>query len=160
VDDRGRPVALKILPPELAAQPGKLERFRSEARSGAKLRHKNIVRLYELGEAAGTYFLALEFVDGIDLHRYIEQHGQLDPREPVRILIQATRALEHLNRHGIVHRDIKPANFLVSFHPDPLGRGQRLVVKLADLGLALEANDADFKVTRDGTTVGTVDYLA
>jgi serine/threonine-protein kinase len=160
IDSLGREVALKILPPDLAALPGKLERFRAEARSAAKLRHKNIVRLYEVGEADNTHYLALEFVDGIDLHRYIEQQGQLEPKESVRILIQAVRALEHLDKHSIVHRDIKPANFLISFRPNPNGRRPKLLVKLIDLGLALEASDTDFHVTKDGTTVGTVDYLA
>jgi serine/threonine protein kinase len=160
-DDHGKEFALKILPPDLvAARPDKLERFRNEARSGAKLRHKNIVRLYELGEADGIYFLVLEYVDGIDLQRYIDEHGRLDAKESLRILIQATRALEYLHKRGVVHRDVKPANFLIAFRQDILTGAARPVVKLIDLGLALEGSDTEFKVTRDGTTVGTVDYLA
>src|SRR5262245_35851185 len=86
---RGRPVALKILPPELAGQPDKLERFRREAKHGARLRHKNIVRIYEFCEVGGTYFLVLELVDGIDLYEYTQQKGKLGPREARRILAQA-----------------------------------------------------------------------
>jgi serine/threonine protein kinase len=152
--ERGREVALKILPPELAAQPDKLERFRREARHGTGLRHKNIVRIYEFCEVGTTFFLVLELVHGIDLHEYIKQKGKLDPREARRIIVQAARALDYLHKKGLVHRDIKPANFLLTRQ---LGQ---LVVKLTDLGLAREANDAEFRVTRDGTTVGTVDYMA
>jgi serine/threonine protein kinase len=152
--ERGREVALKILPPELAAQPDKLERFRREARHGTGLRHKNIVRIYEFCEVGDTFFLVLELVHGIDLHEYIKQKGKLEPREARRIIVQAARALDYIHRKGLVHRDIKPANFLLTRQ---LGQ---TVVKLTDLGLAREVNDEDFRVTRDGTTVGTVDYMA
>ena len=76
--DLHRDVALKILSPELAAKPAALERFRREARHAARLRHENIVTVYEFGSATGTWFLALEFVDGIDLSEYINRKGRLD----------------------------------------------------------------------------------
>src|SRR5260370_24408995 len=106
-----RDVALKILSPEMAAKPGLLERFRREARHAARLRHENIVAIYECGETGDTHFLALEFVDGIDLAAYIERKGKLDPEEARVITVQATRALVHAHSQGIIHRDIKPSNF-------------------------------------------------
>src|SRR5437667_7724784 len=75
--DLGREVALKILTPELASKPALIERFQREARHIAQLRHRNIVKIYEFGEACGTYFLALEFVNGIDLYDYITRKGHL-----------------------------------------------------------------------------------
>src|SRR5262249_50707804 len=137
-----------------AAKPAMLERFHREARSAAKLRHENIVRIYECGEANGTHFLALEFIDGIDLHEYINRKGKLPPDEVRLILLQAANALTHAHKKGIIHRDIKPSNFLITLKND------QPVVKLTDLGLARETRQDDFRVTRDGTTVGTVDYMA
>lgn len=150
----GRLVALKVLDTSLAEKPNTLERFRREARHAAKLSHKNIVTLYEYGQASGRHYLALEYVDGIDLYDYIERKGRLAPEESRRILIQAVQALDHAYQQGITHRDIKPSNFLLTRDHD------RMRVKLTDLGLARKAGEEDFRVTRAGSTVGTVDYLA
>jgi serine/threonine protein kinase len=153
--ESGREVALKILAPEVAAaKPAILERFIREARSAAKLRHENIVTLYEFDEDRGTYYLAMELVEGKDLHDYISRKGKLSARRALKILVQAARALDHAHQVGIVHRDIKPANFLIS------RRDGHLVVKLTDLGLAREASDEEFRVTREGSTVGSIDYMA
>jgi serine/threonine protein kinase len=152
--ETGQAVALKILSPTLAANPGALERFRREARHGAKLRQENVVSLYEFGEANGTWYQALEFVDGFDLLEYIRRKGVLDPDEAVSFLIQATRALELLHQHQIVHRDIKPSNFLVT------EASGRKIIKLTDLGVARAMDSDEFRVTQDGRTVGTIDYMA
>lgn len=149
-----RIVALKILQAELAAKPLLLERFRREARHAARLRHENIVTIYEYGVYRDTHYLALEFVDGTDLDDLIEQRGRLDPEEVRQIGVQAARALAHAHKHGVIHRDIKPANFLLTQVDG------RMIIKLADFGLARIENDDDFKVTRDGSTVGTIDYIA
>jgi serine/threonine-protein kinase len=150
----GREVALKVLPPEAARKKTLLERFRREALHGAKLRHENIVALFDCGESNGFYFLALEYIDGVDLFRYITRRGQLDVKEAQDLIVQATKALAHLHQHGIVHRDIKPSNFLVA------QKDGRPLLKLIDLGLSREVNDEEFRVTRAGTTLGTVDYMA
>ncbi len=150
-----RVVAIKVLPPELAANPALVERFRREARHAAKLRHKNIVTIFEAAEAQGTHFLVMEYVEGTDLHEYIERKGKLDPEKARLIVMQAAKALDHAHRAGLVHRDVKPSNFL-------LGKGEdgRIFVKLTDLGLAREVSDEQFRVTRTGTTVGTIDYIS
>src|SRR6516225_9764469 len=152
--ETGQLVALKILSPALAASPVALERFRREARHGAKLHQENVVGIHEFGEANGTWFLALEFVDGIDLMDYTGRHGVLDPDEAVSFLIQAARALEILHQNQIVHRDIKPSNFLVTEVDG------RKIIKLTDLGVARAMDTEEFRVTRDGRTVGTIDYMA
>src|SRR5262245_36576728 len=150
----GRDVALKVLPKEMASNPGALERFRREAGNAAKLHHENIVSIYEFGEEKGTWYLALEFVEGIDLFEYIQRKERLDPEEARRITIQAALALQHAHQRGIVHRDIKPSNFLVTRKND------RMIVKMTDLGPRREAKPDAPRVTRDGSTVGTVDYMA
>jgi hypothetical protein len=147
-------VALKVLTAEMAAKPGMVKRFRREGESALQLQHENIVKVFEYSTCGGTSFIAMEFVDGIDLLDYIDANGPLDPEESRQIMIQACRALKHAYEHGIVHRDIKPSNFLVAH------KKGRLIVKLTDLGLARQPSTEDFRVTRSGTTVGTVDYMA
>ncbi len=149
-----RELALKVLTPDMAAKPAMLERFKREAKHAAKLRHDNIVTIYEFGESNGTYFIAMEFVDGIDLHEFITKKKGLEPEESRQIMLQAVKALQHAHNHGIIHRDIKPSNFLLT------RKNGRVVVKMTDMGLAREVNNEEFRVTRAGTTVGTVDYIA
>ncbi|HEX5273095.1 MAG TPA: serine/threonine-protein kinase, partial [Gemmataceae bacterium] len=149
-----REVALKVLPPDMAGKPNALERFRREARNAARLRHENIVTIYEFSQAATTFYLAMELVEGIDLQEYISRKGRLDPEEARLIALQAARALEHAHSQGVVHRDVKPSNFLLA------RKGDVLVVKMSDFGLARETGDEEARVTQDGHTVGTVDYMA
>lgn len=148
----GRVVALKVLEPSSARSEGVLRRFKDEARAAAMPQHENIVVLYEHGEADGFHYLALEFVKGKDLLYYIDQRGQLSNSFSLQVIKQAARALEHAHKHNFVHRDIKPSNFLVTKDKQ---------VKLTDMGLARQLEDIEEdRVTRDGTTVGTVDYMA
>jgi serine/threonine protein kinase len=151
-----RTVALKVLRGEVAKDDRFLERFRREARSTARLSHPNIVTLFEFGcdPEACLYYLVMELIEGSNLEDRITRKGRLPPEETRRILIQAAKALEHAFGQGIIHRDIKPSNFL-------LARGAgKTIVKLTDFGLALGGGDDEFKVTREGTTVGTIDYMA
>ena len=76
-----RDVALKVLTPELASKPLMIERFRREAKHAKKLRHANIVELYDFEQAGGQYFLVMEFIEGVDLHDYVDRKGMLDPEE-------------------------------------------------------------------------------
>src|SRR5262249_26689747 len=114
----------------------------------------NIVRVYDFDHVKDTWFLAMEFVDGIDLHDYVKRKGPLDPEEARQIIVQGCRALRHAYDQDVVHRDIKPSNFLV------IKKGSRLLVKLTDMGLARTVDEDLFRVTRAGTTVGTLDYMA
>jgi tRNA A-37 threonylcarbamoyl transferase component Bud32/tetratricopeptide (TPR) repeat protein len=152
----GRPVALKILTATQAELDLATERFRREARHAARLNHPNIVTLYEFGRdhKHDLSFLAFEFIHGIDLARYIASRGRLYPEEVRRILIQVARALAHAFEHGVVHRDIKPSNIMLT------RIAGKVRVKLTDLGLAITLGADEFRVTREGNTVGTIDYLA
>ncbi len=152
--DLKREVALKILNPELVVHPGIMERFRREARAAASLHHENIVGVYEFGEDKGSHFIAMEFVEGEDLHTYVHRKGRLAVDEACEVLEQALRALQHAHEQGVVHRDIKPSNFLITHKND------KLCLKLADMGLARQQREEDFRLTRAGTTVGTIDYMA
>jgi serine/threonine-protein kinase len=150
----GREVALKVLNPEMAAKPAMLERFRREFHAAERLAHDNIVRVYDFDHVKDTWFLAMEFVDGIDLHDYVKRKGLLDPEEARQIIVQGCRALRHAYDQDVVHRDIKPSNFLVT------KKAGRLLIKLTDMGLARTVDEDLFRVTRAGTTVGTLDYMA
>jgi serine/threonine protein kinase len=153
-EETGQPVALKILLPALAQNPRTLERFRREAGRYAKLSHEHIVRLHEFGEANGIHFLALDYVDGIDLHEYISRKGTLDADEACLLVTQAVRALAYLHQQNIIHRDVKPSNILITKKNDwP-------IIKLTDLGLAREISGDEIRLTRTGYMVGTIDYIS
>lgn len=152
--DLDRVVALKLLAKRFADRPEVITRFRSEARNAAKLKHENIVGVYEFGEVSGTHYLAMEFVDGVDLHEYVRKKRQLTPVEGLKFVTQAARALDHAHQQGLIHRDVKPPNFLVTKHED------KPLLKLTDFGLARVAHEREFSVTGDGLTVGTVDYIS
>ena len=147
-----RTVALKVLPKHKAENPTLVKRFKAEAQSAAHLKHDNIVTIYESGEADGFLYIALEFVDGIDVHNLVNKRGTIPVKRSVDIMKQVTRALQHAFERNIVHRDIKPANLLIR---------RDGTVKLADLGLARSVDETlETGITRAGTTVGTVDYMA
>lgn len=147
-----RTCALKVLPHEKAGNPTLVKRFKAEAQNAANLRHENIVTVYEAGEADGYLYIALEYVEGTDVGKLVEQRGTIPLKRSLSIVRQVAKALEHAYEQGIVHRDIKPGNLLVR---------RDGVVKLADMGLARSLDDnTDTSITRAGTTVGTVDYMS
>jgi predicted Ser/Thr protein kinase len=147
-----RLVALKILPPATAGDPGFAERFNREARALARLNHPNIVAVHDFGQAGTLHYLVMEFVDGGNL-RQIERAGRLAPEQALAIVPQICEALQFAHNEGIVHRDIKPENILL----DKKGR-----VKITDFGIAkmlgLTAEQAPLTGARD--VVGTPHYMA
>src|SRR5439155_26714962 len=122
-----RMVALKILPPDMAADPEVVRRFQQEARAAARLDHENIARVYYCGDDQGLYFISFEFVEGENLRALLDRRGPLPVSEAVHYLVQITLGLAHASARGVVHRDIKPSNIIVT----PDGRA-----KLVDMGLA------------------------
>jgi serine/threonine protein kinase len=121
-----RMVAVKILPPAVAADPTFAERFTREARALARLNHPHIVSVYDFGQVQGQYYFVMEYVDGANLRTAI-QAARLSAREALAIVPQICDALQYAHDEGVVHRDIKPENILI----DKRGR-----VKIADFGLA------------------------
>jgi serine/threonine-protein kinase len=149
--DSGHEVALKVLPRSLAKNPAMLQRFLREAKSAEALEHPNIVAIYDRGVDQGRHYLVLELVNGGDLQDRVRSEGPLQIDAAVDVIRSVAEGLKYAAERGLIHRDIKPANLLLS------DDGK---VKIIDLGLALRAEGEDERVTRDGTTVGTVDYMA
>ena len=149
--ETGVEVALKVLPRTLAQSPTLLQRFLREAKSAESLQHSNIVEIYDRGEDQGRHYLVLELVDGGDLHERVRSVGRLTAAEAIRVVRATALGLDYAATRGVIHRDVKPANILMD------GQGR---VKVTDLGLALQVDEEDERVTRDGTTVGTVDYMS
>lgn len=149
--ESGVVVAVKVLPRYLAKNPTLLQRFLREAKSAEALEHPNIVAIYDRGADQGRHYLVLEYVEGGDLHDRVKTMGPLGADQAIAIVRAAAEGLEYAASQGVIHRDVKPANLLLATN------GQ---VKITDLGLALQVEEEDERVTRDGTTVGTVDYMA
>ncbi len=147
----GVEVAIKVLPREMAKKPMILRRFLREAKNAEALQHPHIAAIYDRGEERGRHYLVLEYVDGGDLHERVRADGPLDPGPALDITRTVAEGLSYAAGRGVIHRDIKPANLLVT----PAG-----TAKIIDLGLALQTIEDDERVTRDGTTVGTVDFMA
>jgi serine/threonine protein kinase len=143
--DLEREVAIKVLHPSLTADPGVTERFRREAQLAARLRHPNIVSIYDIMGRAGLQWYTMELVPGANLAQVVQRDGPLSVDRAARLLTQALTALEHAHPLGLVHRDLKPENMLI----EPDGR-----LRITDFGLALALRgDARFggATSRSGT---------
>ncbi|QEL17092.1 serine/threonine protein kinase [Limnoglobus roseus] len=158
----GRLVALKVVRAHLMTNPTVLRRYKREAAAAAKLNHPNIVALLDADEAQGRYYLALEFVYGSDLSRMVKEFGPLPSSEAAEYIRQAALGLQHAHENNLIHRDIKPSNVLVSGERAQPGTGGVATVRILDMGLvrSLEDSPDTTEVTRDGTVVGTPDYMA
>jgi serine/threonine protein kinase len=144
-------VALKILPPDMAADPENVSRFHQEARSAAKLDHENVARVFYCGEDQRLHFIAFEFVEGDNLRTILERRGRLPVAEALHYVLQVAAGLAHAAQRGVVHRDIKPSNIIIT----PTGRA-----KLVDMGLARSLEPQDKGLTASGVTLGTFDYIS
>ncbi len=143
-----RPVALKLIAPELAEDERFRSRFLKEPRLAAALDHPHVVPIYEAGEYEGQLFLAMRYVEGRDLKSVIERDGRLAPEQALAVLTQVADALDAAHRRGLVHRDVKPANVLL----DEEGHAY-----LTDFGISKHVGGAS---TDTGRAVGTLDYLS
>jgi serine/threonine-protein kinase len=147
-----RPVALKVLRPSLAQDETYVKRFQREAQAAAALIHANIVQIYEVGQANGTYYIAQEYVQGVNLRQWTSRNGAPDLRLALVVMRQVTAALAKAAEHGIVHRDIKPENVLLTRSGE---------VKVADFGLARFQRAAEsVDLTQVGITVGSPLYMS
>ena len=139
-----REVAIKVLHPQLTADPGVMERFRREAQLAARLRHPNIVSVYDIQSRAGLQWYVMEFVPGANVAQLVKKEGPFPIQKTTRLLFEALSALEHAHALGLVHRDIKPENMLI----EPDGR-----LRITDFGLALALRGERFAgaTSRSGT---------
>lgn len=161
----GRPVALKVVRSHLMSNKTVLRRYKREASAAAAMDHPNIVTLIDADEAGGRYFLAMEYVEGSDLSRMVKENGPLPYQEAAEYIRQSALGLQHAHERGLIHRDIKPSNILVSGERALPGTDGVAQVKILDMGLVRSILDADdgmsrTELTRDGTVVGTPDYMA
>jgi serine/threonine-protein kinase len=142
-----RRVALKLLHRRFAEDPEFVERFKREASSAASLTHPNVVSVFDRGAWEGTYYIAMEYLDGRSLKQIIREEAPLDQLSAIDLTIQILRAARFAHQRGVVHRDIKPHNVIV----DAEGRA-----KVTDFGIA-RAGASD--MTETGSIMGTAQYL-
>jgi Tol biopolymer transport system component/tRNA A-37 threonylcarbamoyl transferase component Bud32 len=153
----GRDLAIKVLPPEFAADRERLARFEQEARAASALNHPNIITIFEVGEAAGTPYIAMEVVEGRSLRDLLDE-GKLPLRKAIGIAAQIADGLAAAHERGVVHRDLKPENVMVTKSGH---------VKLLDFGLAkltaVEQTEETMRMagqTHPGAVMGTVGYMS
>jgi serine/threonine-protein kinase len=154
-EDLGRRVAIKILNDRYANDDLFIERFRREAKAAAGLSHPNIVSIYDRGEAEGTYYIAMEVIEGRSLKELILTRGALPVAQSVAFAKQLLEALRFAHRHGIIHRDIKPHNVLVS--TDERAKRHETRLKVTDFGIARHGAS---QMTEAGSIMGTAQYLS
>jgi CheY-like chemotaxis protein len=172
-----RLVALKLFHNEYVGCPNATQRFYREIQAVAQLNHRNIVQTYDVGRFSGTHFLAMEYVDGLDLDRLVKEQSPLAIKVVRSFALQTARGLHHAHEQNLIHRDIKPSNLFATW-PDPssvtdqawsneagLRQLERATIKILDFGVALLYESADpSKVAaglmRDGRVGGTADFRA
>jgi serine/threonine protein kinase len=154
----GRVGALKILPPSFARDRDAVKRFRREVEAAGRVKHPNLVAAQDADEDRGVHFLVMDYVDGRDLDRIVQDRGPMQVNQAVDCLIQAARGLEAAHSQGIIHRDIKPANLMLE---------DSGTVRVLDLGLARIVDAANpfgksaaGRLTQSGMYMGTIDFMA
>jgi len=144
-----RVVALKLIRPELAKNPDVLRRFKQELILARQVTHKNVIRIFDLGQSDGIKFITMDFVEGQDLRQLLAEKGKLAPEQAARIMLQICRALEAAHAERVIHRDLKPQNIML----DASGR-----VYVMDFGIARSAYLPG--MTQTGALIGTPEYMS
>jgi tetratricopeptide (TPR) repeat protein/predicted Ser/Thr protein kinase len=144
-----RVVALKTIHPELAATPLMMKRFKQEVLLAQKITHKNVVRIFDIGEDQGTTFITMDFIEGVSLKDVIRERGAFPPTEAVAMIREVCKALEAAHSEGVIHRDLKPQNIMID-------KEQKVVVM--DFGIARSAESSG--ATQTGSLLGTPDYMS
>jgi len=151
-----KPVAVKLINPDLVTSPEMAGRFQREARAASQLDHPNIATVHDLGQTEdGTLYIAMEFIEGVSLKDLIRQEGQLPSDRIVAFLRQIAGALQAAHRRGIVHRDLKPQNIMVT-----TGSDGREAAKLLDFGIAKMFDEEATQLTATGLSIGTPQYMS
>jgi serine/threonine-protein kinase len=146
-----RVVAIKILPKRLSEDQDFVARFYKEGRAAAKLNHNNIVQAIDVGEYGGHHYFVMEYVDGWTVYDDLAKKRRYDEAQALDIITQIARALEHAHARGFIHRDVKPKNIMMT---------KDGVAKLADMGLARQASDAEAATAEKGRAFGTPYYIS
>ncbi len=144
-----RKVAIKVLAPHLIWEEGFVERFLREARAAARIKHPNIVIVYDVGQEQERFYFVMEYIEGQTLGELIRRQGALPIEDVLSILHPLADALDYAHQHGLIHRDIKPGNILI---------GEGLRVTLTDFGIARAAEET--RLTTTGTLMGTPEYMS
>jgi tetratricopeptide (TPR) repeat protein len=144
-----RVVALKVIRPELTTNPDILKRFKQELILARQVTHRNVIRIFDLGQADGLKFITMEFLEGQDLRVELMKRGKFSPEDAARIILQISRALEVAHGEGVVHRDLKPQNIML----DANGRAY-----VMDFGIARSAYLPG--MTQTGALIGTPEYMS
>lgn len=145
-----RLVAIKVIRPELARYPDVLQRFKQELILARQVTHRNVIRIFDLGEAEGIKFITMEYIEGRDLKSLIREKRKFEPKEAVEIMAQVCRALEAAHSEGVIHRDLKPQNIMVD---------SQAKVSVMDFGIA-RSMDMGAGMTQTGALVGTIEYMS
>ena len=148
-----RPVAIKVLPPELSADRSVVQRFQREAKTAAKLDHPHIIPIHRVESEDGLHYIVMKLVPGRSLEAVLATGARVPLPFALRVLREAASALGHAHRHGVVHRDVKPANIM-------LDADDRVV--LTDFGISKASRDgrASTQLTQSGAVIGTPHYMA
>ncbi|HKL89076.1 MAG TPA: protein kinase, partial [Salinibacter sp.] len=148
-ENLGREVALKVLPQGMTHDRKMLERFHREAQSAAQLNHPHIVTIFDEGEMNGVHYMAMEYLEGRDLHEIVQEKGPVPPKQAVSLIAPMAEALGYAHNEGTVHRDVKSSNVMVTDVGRPV---------LMDFGIAYAGSDA--RLTQTGTVLGTPEYMS
>lgn len=147
--EQKRSAAIKVLPQQFAADPAFLQRFKREVMTLQRLDHPSIVKIFDQGETDGSYYYAMEFIEGVSLDGLLDDRDKLPPMEAITIIRGCAQALQYSHSQGIIHRDIKPANIMVL---------KDQAIKLMDFGIA-KVTDAT-RMTATQGVLGTVEYMS
>ena len=153
-----RACAVKLIRPEQAGNEQTLSRFEREVRAAARLTHPNTIQIYDYGRSEdGTFYYAMEYLEGMSLQEIVEKHGPMPPARVVHVLSQVCGALHEAHSRGLVHRDIKPANVMLCERG-----GVHDVAKLLDYGLVVtnQLKEDEERLTQVGTVMGTPEYMS
>ena len=142
-------IALKLIKPEIVQDGSTIERFRNELKIARNIAHKNVCRMYHIGETEGMHYITMEYVSGEDLKNTLKRVGPLSSGKAIIIAKQICQGLSEAHSHGVVHRDLKPSNIMLDVNG---------IVRIMDFGIARTTKSKG--VTETGMVVGTPDYMS
>src|SRR4051812_14906492 len=162
----GRVVAIKVIRKDRLQHDDAVRRFRREAQAAARLNHPAIVRVYDSDHTGDTHYLAMEYVPGVTLERFVEQNGPVEAKLACDFIRQAALGLEHAHEQGLVHRDVKPSNLMITPGSGRCDDGTPAQVKILDMGVARvlqseqHPGESLSTLTQGGSVIGTADFVA